>query len=231
MLKDSAKLELAQSTPLAEAIDFATAKRKVQLTNTGDASLYVSSRTRGYPLKAPAEAHTGLHISRAYLTQDDQPLKLEQVKSGEFVKVKLVVTADYRVADALVVDLLPAGFELENQNLAHSAKLDQGDAEEGGEASDDSTYEREQQAALAQSIKHQEYRDDRYVAAIDVGSNDEGGAPAIELTYLMRAVTTGTFSVPNAFVESMYRPNFHAIGAPFPKVTISARDKPAERAQ
>lgn len=231
LLKDSGKIDLAQSAPLAEFLDFATAKRKVSLTNTSEGSLYVSSRIRGYAIKAPAAEEAGLHISRAYLTQDDKPLKLEQIKSGEFVKVKLTVTADYRVADALVVDLLPAGFELENQNLAHSAKLDKGDAEEEGEASDDSADEDQQQAALGLSIKHQEYRDDRYVAAVDVGIHDDSGTPTIELTYLMRAVTTGTFSVPNALVESMYRPAVRALGAPFPKVTITARDAPAERAQ
>ncbi|RYZ55742.1 MAG: alpha-2-macroglobulin family protein, partial [Sphingobacteriales bacterium] len=227
--KDGSKKDFALTEALAESIDFATARRKVQLTNTSDISLYVSSHTRGYLIKAPAEEHTGLSISRTYQTQDDQPLKLEQIKSGEFVKVKLLVKADYRIADALVVDLLPAGFELENQNLVHSAKLDEAPSEEEGEASDNSYYERQKQAALARNIKHQEYRDDRYVAAIDVGDTEEG-SPSIELTYLMRAVSAGTFAVPNAFVESMYRPNFRAIGAPWPKVVILPRDTPAERA-
>ncbi len=35
--------------------------------------------------------------------------------------VKLEVTAKRNVPDALVVDLLPAGLELENQNLANSS--------------------------------------------------------------------------------------------------------------
>jgi predicted glycosyltransferase len=37
------------------------------------------------------------------------------------VLVKLEVTAKRNVPDALVVDLLPAGLELENQNLANSS--------------------------------------------------------------------------------------------------------------
>ncbi len=222
MLKNGNKIDLAQRSALSEYVDFETAKRKVQLTNTSEHALYVSSHTRGYPLKPPAEEHNGLTISRTYVTQGDQPIKLENVKSGDFVKVKLLVSAEFRMADALVVDLLPAGFELENQNLVHSGKVDNS-AEEAGDSTDESYYEDQQQAALASRIKHVEYRDDRYVAAVDAGPDGEGRTPSIELTYLMRAVTSGTFSVPNPFVESMYRPNFRAIGAPFPKVSIAPR--------
>ncbi len=63
------------------------------------------------------------------------------------------------VPDALVVDLLPAGFRAENQNLAQSsASLTQA-----------SRALREWQEAMQNAdIVHQEYRDDRYVAALAV---------------------------------------------------------------
>lgn len=41
--------------------------------------------------------------------------------AANLVLVKLEVTAKRNVPDALVVDLLPAGLELENQNLANSS--------------------------------------------------------------------------------------------------------------
>ncbi len=50
-----------------------------------------------------------------------QPLNLRNLNSGDLVLVHLAVSAKQRVPDALVVDLLPAGLELENQNLAQSA--------------------------------------------------------------------------------------------------------------
>ncbi len=69
------------------------------------------------------------------------------------------VKASNSVPDALVVDLLPAGLELENQNLANgSASLEQS----GGEVQN--LLNQMQQA----SIKHIEFRDDRFVAAVAV---------------------------------------------------------------
>ncbi|RMU58361.1 hypothetical protein ALP29_201331 [Pseudomonas syringae pv. avii] len=56
-------------------------------------------------------------------------------------------------------------------------------------------------------IKHQEYRGDRYVAALDIDGNR-----SVHLLYLARAVTPGTYRVPPPQVESMYRPNWQALG-------------------
>src|SRR5690606_19974904 len=98
----------------------------------------------------------------------------------------------------LVVDLLPAGLELENQNLAgSSASLE--DA-----ASNLRDWQEKMQNAR---IRHQEYRADRYVAAVDVDSYD-----TTHLLYLARAVTPGRYRVPPPQVESMYRPQWQAVG-------------------
>ncbi|NQD96884.1 hypothetical protein HP532_29930, partial [Pseudomonas sp. CrR25] len=56
-------------------------------------------------------------------------------------------------------------------------------------------------------IKHQEFRGDRYVAALDVSGYDSS-----HLLYLARAVTPGSYRVPPPQVESMYRPNWQALG-------------------
>src|SRR5699024_11364043 len=80
---------------------------------------------------------------------------LDSLRSGDLVLVWLQVKASNSVPDALVVDLLPAGLELENQNLANgSASLEQS----GGEVQN--LLNQMQQA----SIKHIEFRDDRFVA-------------------------------------------------------------------
>ena len=54
-------------------------------------------------------------------------------------------------------------------------------------------------------IVHQEYRDDRYVAALAVPAHE-----VRHLLYLARAVTPGRYVVPPAQVESMYRPEWQA---------------------
>ncbi|MFC6755282.1 hypothetical protein, partial [Halorubrum tibetense] len=64
-------------------------------------------------------------------------------------------------------------------------------------------------------LKHQEYRDDRYVAALDVNHYQ-----AAHLFYLMRAVTPGSYQVPSPLVEDMYRPERRGLGETFDAITI-----------
>jgi uncharacterized protein YfaS (alpha-2-macroglobulin family) len=123
------------------------------------------------------------------------------------VLVHLAVRAKQRVPDALVVDLLPAGLELENQNLAQSA----------ASLADAGSNVREWHRAMqAGRIKHQEYRGDRYVAAVDVGEYD-----TTHLLYLARAVTPGSYRVPLPQVESMYRPSWQALGSAPAQMVVS----------
>lgn len=64
-------------------------------------------------------------------------------------------------------------------------------------------------------IKHQEYRDDRYVAAFDLKESGH-----TDLFYLARAVTPGTYTVPSAYVEDMYRPFIQAVSHGISDLTI-----------
>ncbi|WP_397450094.1 alpha-2-macroglobulin family protein [Pseudomonas sp. NA-150] len=166
--------------------------------NQGSATLYQQLTISGYPQQAPAPGGENLSIRREYLGMKGQALNLNALKSGDLVLVHLEVKAKQRVPDALVVDLLPAGLELENQNLAQSA----------ASLEDASGQVKQWQSAMQNAaVKHQEFRDDRYVAALDLD-----GYGSTHLLYLARAVTPGTYRVPPPQVESMYRPNWHATG-------------------
>jgi uncharacterized protein YfaS (alpha-2-macroglobulin family) len=59
----------------------------------------------------------------------------------------------------------------------------------------------------AAEVRHEEYRDDRYVAALKLDRND-----AARVFYLVRAVTPGTYTVPPPLVEDMYRPDLRGVG-------------------
>ena len=170
----------------------------LSVQNEGSEPLYQQLTLSGYPTQAPAAGGDNLGIRREYLTLGGAPLNLGALKTGQLVLVHLEVAARQRVPDALVVDLLPAGLELENQNLAQSAASLE-DASESVKA----VRESMENAGL----KHQEYRSDRYVAALDI----DGGS-TVHLLYLARAVTPGTYRVPPPHVESMYRPNWQALG-------------------
>ena len=171
----------------------------LQVTNTGGAPLWLRLDSSGYPVEAPAPESNVLHIERHFLDTQGQLKPLSSLKSGELVMVWLDVWADKTVPDALVVDLLPAGLELENQNLANaSANL----SNSGGEA--DNLISRMQQL----DIQHMEFRDDRFVAALPVNEGEH-----VTLVYLARAVTPGSYTIPAPQVESMYIPQWRANGA------------------
>ncbi|WP_414164512.1 alpha-2-macroglobulin family protein [Superficieibacter sp. BNK-5] len=170
----------------------------LQVTNTGSQPLWLRLDSTGYPEYAPAPSSNVLHIERHIYDTKGQTKSLSALRSGDLVLVQLEVTASQNVPDALVVDLLPAGLELENQNLANSS----------ASLEDNAT---EVQALVTQmqqaDIQHVEFRDDRFVAAVAVNE----GQP-VTLVYLARAVTPGTYQLPAPQVESMYVPQWRATG-------------------
>ena len=171
----------------------------LQVTNTGTTPLWVRLDSTGYPEYAPQPSANVLQVERHILATDGSTKSLSSLKSGELVLVWLEVKASQNVPDALVVDLLPAGLELENQNLASSSASLQ---DSGSEVQN--LLSQMQQA----DIQHMEFRDDRFVAAVPVNE----GQP-VTLVYLARAVTPGTYQVPVPMVESMYVPQWRATGA------------------
>ncbi|MGE8417275.1 alpha-2-macroglobulin family protein [Pseudomonas sp.] len=177
--------------------------------NQSSDTLYQQLTLSGYPRQAPAANNVGMSIRREYLGMNGQPLDIRALKSGDLVLVHLALTATTRVPDALVVDLLPAGLELENQNLAQSAA-----SLENASSAVKQWRESMQNANLV----HQEFRDDRYVAALPVNSYG-----TTHLLYLARAVTPGTYRVPPPQVESMYRPNMQSVGESAGEMVVRGR--------
>ncbi len=162
--------------------------------------LFAELTISGYPVVAPEPDSKDIWIERNYFdlngeriatTSEEGYRQLPTLETGDLVVVHLRVNARERVPDALVIDLLPAGLELENQNLKHAVKLD------------NIMVDGRSVAELQQQSKpvYQEYRDDRFVAAVNVSNHR-----AVDLFYLARAVTPGDYVVPPAYVEDMYRP-------------------------
>ena len=116
--------------------------------------------------------------------------------------------SDKRLRHAMLVDLLPAGLEIENQNLADS--YDQTDLKVQGNSISEIMYDL--------SIAHQEYRDDRFVMAIDLPRKR-----LVRVYYLVRAVSPGTYTVPPTFAEDMYRPEIRHQGEGSGKLTVLPR--------
>ena len=71
------------------------------------------------------------------------------------------------------------------------------------------------QAMSDERIKHREYRDDRFVAAAQIGPQK------LTLFYLLRVVTPGNFTVPAPYAEDMYRPELRGVGTAPASVTVN----------
>ncbi|HHQ4924231.1 TPA: alpha-2-macroglobulin family protein [Aeromonas veronii] len=195
---------LSGSAPLQQGAPEALAASTV--TNEGKGSLYVQRTLVGYPEQAPARISKGMSVTRSWFNSDGQSFDPAKVKVGDLVVVRLNVSSESAVPDALLVEMVPAGFELENPALGNSIKLEELSIE-GKPA---------WQSEWNDYLKHQEFRDDRYTAALDLseGSNQQ-------LVYLMRAVTPGRYQVPPTQVEDMYRPELRAVGEDIHEVIIS----------
>lgn len=173
----------------------------------GRRTLYANISLTGDRRSAPAPVSHEMTVTRDFFDIDGNPKAPAAMKSGELAVVRLKVTTTRRTPDGLVVDLLPAGVEIENQNLGlASIRLDEirVDGKPIGELRDQS------------AVKHEEFRDDRYVAAVSV----DKGRP-VTLFYLVRAVTPGIYRMPGSYVEDMYRPYRHAVGGSFETLTVT----------
>ena len=171
-------------------------------------NLFVDLQMVGYPKQAPKAISEGISTQKRYYDISGHKIKLENIKTGEYVLVRMDVTASQRMPDALLVDLLPAGFEIENPGLEYS--FDYSDL-----MVESYSVARWQQSA---DIKHLEYRDDRFVAALSL--EDKQWAT---IFYLMRAVTAGSYQVPPTQVEDMYRPHLRALSETIKPVKVLAR--------
>ena len=178
----------------------------VRFTPKAQAPVFASIDVAGVPRTAPAPDDSAISVQRSWHNPDGTPWKPGPLKEGQVLVAALRIEAREAMPDALVVDLLPAGLEVENLNLTDPAQW--ADVSVGGTPLGD--------RGDAAEVLHEEYRDDRYVAAIKLYAGQ-----ATQLFYLVRAVTPGTYVVPPPQVEDMYRPELRGVGRAVPaSVTV-----------
>ncbi|WP_412546726.1 alpha-2-macroglobulin family protein [Maricaulis sp. MIT060901] len=155
--------------------------------NAGSGPVWVTQIAHGDPVSAPPVAMQGVVVQKRLSTMDGQPVALDAITQGDRMIIDIIVApSEMRTIPAIVVDLLPAGFEIE-------AVVDPGDAGANGAYS---------WLRQLNSPRIAEARDDRFVAAIDLRERRP-----IRLAYIVRAVTPGTYTFPGAVMEDMYRPD------------------------
>ncbi|MBU6247335.1 MAG: alpha-2-macroglobulin family protein [Xanthomonadaceae bacterium] len=178
-------------------LDAAQLASGVRLQPTSDATVFATLDTAGISRAPPAPDDTQVDVRRRYFTTDGKPWDGDTLKEGDTLIVELTIEARTFMPDAMVTDLLPGGLEVENLDLS-------GTRQWAGVVIDGIDLQQHDSAA---QVQHEEYRDDRYDAALKLDRGD-----AAHVFYLVRAVTPGTYTVPPPQVEDMYRPAIRGIG-------------------
>jgi uncharacterized protein YfaS (alpha-2-macroglobulin family) len=167
-------------------------------TNRGAAPVYAKASVTGVPKEELPPSDEGFTIARTIYTPDGDEADLAHLKQNDLLVVLLTGRSSSGLDhQALITDLLPAGFETEIASLASARQ----------------TGDYSWLPELTPPI-YVEYRDDRFVAAFDVYDEDDGRQNQdFAFAYLVRVVTPGEYKLPAPSIEDMYKPTYRGRGA------------------
>jgi hypothetical protein len=195
-----ARITCVQGSP-GEELDLGPAVRGVSAPDCARYALeapkgagwYWQVYTEGFDRTPPATAFAnGLEIQRSYADADGAPL--DAVPLGALVTVRIDARAHGKnVENAVLLDLLPGGFEM--------ALLSPGGDEE----------EKREAAKTGEPLPLKpdwiDRREDRMIVFTTL-------TPEVRrFTYQIRAVNRGSFTLPPVIAEAMYSPTLRAGGA------------------
>ena len=172
------------------------------ITNRGNVELFATVNVEGVPSEPLAAETKGASIERKFFTLDGKPVDLAHLKQNDRIIVTLTgKVADERHHEMVVRDLLPAGLEIEGPVRVN---------DDGA-----TPYDFVDKQRFTRLV---EARDDRYVASFVVsgnggyywGDDDREADASFSLAYIARAITPGTYVLPAAGIEDMYRPSVRA---------------------
>lgn len=124
-----------------------------------------------------------LTVRRRYLSYDGKPLSYDQFQQGDLIVAEIACKATAENLDnVVIVDLLPAGFEIENPRLGSRA---------GVPWIKDVDYRPD----------YMDIRDDRIILFVHLPKQKE-----VKFYYAIRVVNVGDFVLPAISAEAMYDP-------------------------
>lgn len=177
----------------------------IKLTNQHKERLYVELAMTGFPTKPLPERKDLIALSRSLYTADGMPLGERALKVGETILVKISARSSTSIPTGLIVDRVPAGIEIENLNIVQGEGMGLVNVDNINLLT----------AMMDNRIRHVEFRDDRFVAAVRLDGYRE-----LNLFYRARVVTPGKFVVPPVYAEDMYRPEVFGVTARGDTLTV-----------
>jgi uncharacterized protein YfaS (alpha-2-macroglobulin family) len=179
---------MANAARIAEGLAF---------RNAGQGPVWRTLTVSGPPKAAPPAATSGFSLDKRLFTLTGEAVEPGALRQGERVVVVISgAPEDQRLHPAVLVDLLPAGLEIESVLKPEDGKS----SNEGDENRRDGAFA---WAGRFTETRVAEARDDRFVAAADVR------ATSFRFGYIARAVTPGAYTMPGAQIEDMYRPGVY----------------------
>lgn len=172
------------------------ALRSLMAKSQANGKLFGELDVQGYPTQPGVNRTDLIQVSRTWYDMDGKPWGQRPLRVGDQLIARVQVSSRVPIPDALIVDRIPAGFEVENLHLSQgvAASSLMVDGVNVAESLQD------------QRIQHTEFRDDRFVAAARLKDGD------LRVFYVLRVTHPGTFVVPAPFVEDMYRAELRAFG-------------------
>ncbi len=174
--------------PYSASLDGNDIAAGIDIANRAATPVSAEVTIRGVPEVAPPASSNGYGVTRSYYTLEGAPADPAKIGQGDrLVVVDEVTLVDQGPARLMLDDPLPAGFAIDNPAILRAGDVATLDwLELSGEAA------------------HTEFRADRFLAAIDQGSNDTATR---RFAYIVRAVAPGEFEHPAATIENMYDPS------------------------
>ncbi len=192
VLADKSERKLPLPPGLLPSVDFPATARKLQFGGPQDLRSFYLVEEAGFDRKPPAQAEVrGMEILREYLDAAGKPVTKVRVGDEITVRVKFRAVDRDAIGDAVLVDLLPGGFDLVVPTVA-PAYVSQG-------CSCPFLVERPQDFPQFADL-----REDR-VVLYGTASKD-----LQTFSYRIKATNAGSFVIPPAQGESMYDPRVRA---------------------
>jgi uncharacterized protein YfaS (alpha-2-macroglobulin family) len=162
--------------------------KNVRIASTGKSKFYYNIYVEGTPKEKNKQGLSkGLKIYRKYYDEEGREANLTSVTQGKLIVVSVTLEPQggRNLDNVVVVDMLPAGFEIENPRIKTRGSLKFNPVSNFNAA-------------------YEDIRDDRMLMFTQAFSSP------MTFSYTVRAVSPGKFVIPNAYAEAMYDPDVKA---------------------
>lgn len=166
--------------------DASLLNKKITILTSGSGQLYYFWSTQGLTADGSfVEEDSFMKVRKSFYDRWGRPVDLRKISQNDLVVVKISIEAPKSyVENVVITDILPAGFEIENDRLRATTTMQW--------IKDQATPD------------HEDIRDDRIHLFVHVGKTTQN------YYYTVRAVSPGTFRMGPVMADAMYNEAYHS---------------------